>query len=81
MDDKEIGRIWGEYYPRSGNSRDALQICGIICSLIREKSRLVISLSGTGRLQRVLNGCGISKADFAEVEKGWFFKGVSKIGQ
>ena len=75
MNDNEIGRVWGEFYPRSGDSRDALQICGSICSLIREKSRLVISLSGTGRLQRVLDGCGISKADFAEVEK----KGMLKL--
>ena len=72
MDDKEIGRVWAEYYPKSGDNRDALQICGMICRLIREKTRFVISISRAGRLQRLLDGCGISKADFDEIEKGLF---------
>jgi hypothetical protein len=72
MDDKEIGRIWAENYPKSGNNRDAIQICGMLCRLIREKTRLVFSLSRSGRLQRVLDDCGISKADFDEVEKDLF---------
>jgi len=72
MDDKEIGRVWVEYYPKSGDNRDALQICGMICRLIREKTRFVISISRAGRLQRLLDGCGISKADFDEIEKGLF---------
>ena len=70
MDDKEIERVWAEYYPKSGDNRDALQICGMICRLIREKTRLVFVISTAGRLQRVLDACGISKADFDEVEKG-----------
>jgi hypothetical protein len=70
MDDKEIGRVWAEYYPKSGNNREALQICGVICRLIREKSRFGFVMSRAGRLQRVLDGCGISKAEFDEVEKG-----------
>ena len=72
MDDKEIGRVWAEYYPKSGDNRDALQICRMICRLIREKTRLVISLSRAGSLQLVLDTCGIAKADFDEVEKGLF---------
>ena len=66
MDDKEIGRVWAEYYPKSGDNRDALQICEMICRLIREKTRLVFSISKAGRLQRVLDDCGISKANFDE---------------
>jgi len=72
MDDKEIGRVWAEYYPKSGDNRDALQICGMICRLIRAETRLVFSISRAGSLQRVLDGCGISKADFDEVEKRLF---------
>jgi hypothetical protein len=72
MDEKEIGRVWAEYYPRSGNNRDALQMCGMICRLIREKTRLVFVISRSGRLQRVLDACGILKAEFDEVEKGLF---------
>ena len=72
MDDKEIGRVWAEYYPKSGKDRDALQICGLICRLIRAETRLVLVISRAGRLQRVLDACGISKADFDEVEKGLF---------
>lgn len=70
MDDKEIARIWAEYYPKSRDNRDALQICRMICRLIREKTRLVFSISRSARLLRVLDGCGISKADFDEVERG-----------
>ena len=70
MDDKEIGRVWAEYFPKSGDNRDALQMCGMICRLIREKTRLVLVISRSGKLQRVLDACGIAKADFDEVEKG-----------
>jgi hypothetical protein len=69
MDDKEIGRVWAEYYPKSGKDRDALQICGIICRLIRAEIRLVFVISRSGKLKRVLEACGIPKADFDEVEK------------
>ena len=69
MDDRDIGRIWAEYYPKSEDNRDALQICGMICRLIREKTRFVLSLRRSGRLQRVLGACEISKAEFDEVEK------------
>ena len=72
MDDKEIGRIWVEYYPKSGNNRDALQMCGMICRLIRAETGLVFVISRSGKLQRVLDACGIAKADFDEVEKGLF---------
>jgi len=72
MDDKEIGRIWVEYYPKSGDNRDALQICGMICRLIREKTKLGFVISRSGKLQRVLDSCGILKADFDKVEKGLF---------
>ena len=72
MNDKEIGRIWAEYYPKSGENRDALQICGMICRLIREKTRLIFVISKSGRLQRVLDASGILKADFDKVEKGLF---------
>lgn len=72
VDDKEIGRIWAEYYPKSRDNRDALQICGMICRLIREKTRLVFVITRSGRLQRVLDDCGISKVDFDEFEKGLF---------
>lgn len=72
MDDKEIGRVWADYYPKSGTNRDALQICGMICRLLREKTRFVISMSSAGRIERVLADCGISKAAFDEVEKGLF---------
>jgi hypothetical protein len=33
MDDEEIGRVWAERYPTSGDNRDALQMCGMICRL------------------------------------------------
>ena len=72
MDEKEIGRVWAEYYLKSGDNRDALQICGMICRLIREKSRFVISIRRSGRLHRVLDACGILKAEFDEIEKGLF---------
>lgn len=72
MDDKEKGRVWAEYYLKSENNRDALQICGMICRLIREKSRFVISIRRSGRLHRVLDACGIPKADFDVVERGLF---------
>jgi hypothetical protein len=72
MDDKEIGGVWAEYYPKSGDNRVVLQICGMICRLIRAETRLVFVITRSGRLQCVLDGCGISKADFDEVEKGLF---------
>jgi len=72
MDEKEIGRIWAENYPTLRDNRDAVQICERICRLIREESRFEISLRRSGTLQRVLDGCGISKAQFDEVEKGSF---------
>ena len=70
MNDKEIGRVWAEYYPKAGHNRDALQICGMICRLIREKTRLIFVISKSGRLQRVLDAYGIPKADFDEIERG-----------
>ena len=72
MDDKEIGRVWAEYYPKSGDNRAALQMCGMICRLIREKTRIVLAIRMAGRLQRVLDACGIPKAEFDEIEKGLF---------
>ena len=72
MDNKEIGRIWAENYPRLRDNRDAVQICGMICRLIREESRFEISIRRSGSLQRVLDGCGIPKAQFDEIEKGSF---------
>jgi DNA-binding XRE family transcriptional regulator len=72
MDEKEIGRVWTKYYPKSGDNRDALQICRMICRLIRAETRLVFSISRSGRLQRVLDACGILKADFDEIEKRFF---------
>jgi hypothetical protein len=69
MDDRDIGRIWAEYYPKSEDNRDALQICGMICRLIRGKTRFALSFRGGGKLQRVLDACDISKAEFDEVEK------------
>ena len=70
MDDEEIERVWAERYLKSGDSRDALQMCGMICRLIREKTRFVISIGRAGGLQRVLDACGIPKAEFDEIEKG-----------
>ncbi len=70
MDDKEIGRIWVEYYPKLRDNRDAVQICETICRLIREKPRFVMSIRKSGRLQRVIDAYGIPKAQFDEVEKG-----------
>ena len=72
MDGKEIGGVWPEYYPTSRDNRHALQMCAMICRLIREKTRFVISISRAGGLQRVLNGCGMLKAEFDEIEKGSF---------
>jgi len=70
MDDKVIGRVWADYYPRSRDNRDALQLCRIICRLIRAESRRGFVITKSGRLQRVLDACDISKADFDEIEKG-----------
>ena len=74
MDDKEIGRIWAKYYPKSEDNGDALQTCGIICRVLQEKTRLAITVSRAGRLQLqpVLNACGIPKAEFYDIEKGLF---------
>jgi hypothetical protein len=69
MTDQEIGQIWADNYPKSGNNQEALRTCGAICRLIREKTRLVISLGTAGTLQPVLDACGIPKAEFGEVEK------------
>src|SRR4051794_17601254 len=41
MDDKEVGLVWAKNYPRSGEERDALQICRMICRLVRQKTKLV----------------------------------------
>ena len=73
MNDNEIGRIWAEYYPKSGDNREALQNMRVICRLIRAESRRGFVITRSGRLQRVLDACDISKADFDEVEK-WLFK-------
>jgi len=70
MDDKEIGRLWAEYYRKSKDNRDAFQMCRLICLLIREKSSFVFSIRRSGRLQRVLDDCGVPKAEFDEIERG-----------
>jgi hypothetical protein len=54
-------------------NRQVLSTIGIICRLIREKTKLGFFISRSGKLQRVLDACGISKADFDEIEK-WLFK-------
>ena len=69
MDDKDVGLVWAKNYPRSGEERDALQICRMICRLVRQKTKLVFSISSSSALQRVLDGCGISQAEFDEMEK------------
>ena len=73
MDDNEIARIWAEYYPKSGDNRDAFKICGMICRLLRAETRRGFVITRSGRLQRVLDACDIPKADFDEVEK-WLLK-------
>ena len=70
MNDKEIGPVWAENYPRLRDNRNAVQICERICRLIREESRFEISIRRSGSLQRVLDACGIPKAEFDEIEKG-----------
>jgi len=70
MNEKEIGRVWAENYPKLRDNRDAVQICEGICRLIRKESRFEISISRSGTLRRVLDRCGISKAQFDEVETG-----------
>ena len=70
MDEKQIGRVWAEFYPKSGDNSDALHVCGSICRLLRAETRLVIVISRSGRLQQLLDACGIAKADFDAVEKG-----------
>ena len=72
MNEKEIGRVWAENYPKLRDNRGAVQICERICRLIREESKFEISIRRSGTLQRVLDGCGISKTQFDEVEKGSF---------
>ena len=72
MNDKEIGRVWAEYYPKSRDDRDALQICGIICRLIRAESKLAFVIGRSGKLQRILDACSISKDDFNVIEKQLF---------
>lgn len=69
MDEKEIGRVWAEYYPKSGDNRDALQLCGMICRLIRAETRGVFVIGSSRRLQRILDPCGIAKAEFDAIEK------------
>jgi hypothetical protein len=70
MDDKEIGRLWAEYYPKSKDNRDAFQLCWVICRLIREKSSFVLAIRRSIRLRHVLDDCGVPKAEFDEIEKG-----------
>jgi len=70
MDNKDIGRLWAENYPKLADSRDAVQMCGTICRLIREKSRSVFAIRRSARLQYVLDACSILKAEFDEIEKG-----------
>jgi hypothetical protein len=72
MNDNEIGRVWAEYYPKSGENREALQNMRVICRLIRAESRLGFVIGRSGKLQRVLDACGISKGDFDAIEKGLF---------
>ena len=72
MDEKEIERVWAENYPKLRDNRDAVQICERIYRLIRKESRFDISIRRSGTLQHVLDGCGISKAQFDEAEKGSF---------
>jgi hypothetical protein len=72
MDDKEIGRVWAKYYPKSEDNGDALQMCGTICRVLQAKTRLAITVGMADRLklQPVLDACGISKAEFDDIEKG-----------
>ena len=72
MDNNEIGRVWANNYPKSEDNGDALQMCGIICRVLQEKTRLAIPVSMADRLQlqSVLDACGISKAEFDDIEKG-----------
>jgi hypothetical protein len=74
VDDKEIGRVWAKYYPKSEDNADALQTCGIICRVLQAKARLAITVGMADRLkqQPVLDACGIPKAEFDDIEKGLF---------
>jgi hypothetical protein len=66
MGDNEMGRIWAEYYLKSADNRDTLKICGMICPA---ETRRGFVITRSGRRQRVVDACGIPKADFDEVEK------------
>ena len=74
MDDKEIGRVWAKYYPKSKINKAALQTCGIICRVLQEKTRLAIAVNLADRLQLqpILDACGIPKAEFDDIEKESF---------
>ena len=69
MDKNESGRVWAEYYPKSGHNKDALQICAMICRLLRAETRGVFVIGRSGRLKRLLGPCGIAKAEFDAIEK------------
>ena len=72
MDDKDVGLVWAKNYPRSGEERDALRDCRMLSWLVRTRGKLVFSIIRSSALQRVLDGCGISQAEFDEMEKGSF---------
>ena len=76
MDDKEIGRLWAEYYPKSKDNRDAFQMCRVICRLIREKSIFIFSIRKSGRLTAVLDACDTTKAEFDYIENNCLFEGA-----
>jgi len=69
MDKNESGRVWAEYYPKSGHNKDALQIRAMICRLLRAETRGVFVIGRSGRLKRLLDPSGIAKAEFDAIEK------------
>jgi hypothetical protein len=70
MEDHDITEAWKEHFPKWRHDKVSAQTCRLLCGLLQDRVRHATTLAGLTpdeRLQRVLDACGVPRAQFDEV--------------
>lgn len=71
IDDKEVGPLWAEHYPRCKDNDVSMTLCVRISHLTRNKAQLLESGKGEEKLSRTLEELGIPSHEFYDFEQWW----------
>jgi hypothetical protein len=70
MEDHDITEAWKEHFPKWRHDKVSAQTCRLLCGLLQDRVKHATTPAGITpdeRLQRVLDACGVPRAQFDEV--------------